>query len=758
MQRNTLLKKQKEHQKSMMNYKDFELSIQVSEPYPFNLKSIRKIETNQWVNNQWPLVYFLKNENIRKAYIGESTNASLRLKNHLANPKKAELFQTVNIIGSDKFNKSVTLDLESRLIQYINAEGTFTTENLNLGLQNHNYYQQDLYKNLFYTVWQKLIEKKIVSKSLAEIENSELFKYSPYKSLNDDQYKSVLEILSSINKSERNSIFVSGSAGTGKTILATYLMKLLHSDVSNNDDFELKEDDIYEISLIREFQKKYPKAKIGFVIAMTSLRETIKKVFENVPGLDKNMVMSPSDTFRLGIKYDLLIVDEAHRLRQYRNIGWMGVFRQNNIRLGLGDDGTELDWIIANSNNQIFFYDSAQSVKPSDINENRFAELINKKNTLKLSLNSQMRSNGGNDYIKFVDDLLNCKNIQKPELSENFNLEYFDNFSDLYKKLKAKENEFGLCRMVAGYSWKWISKNDNSLYDIELDGLKFQWNLTPNDWINSNNSFEQIGCIHTTQGYDLNYTAIIFGLEIDYDPNTNSIIIDINKYFDKNGKRGIDNIEDLKEYIINIYKTILYRGIKGAFIYACNKNMKEYLKNAINKGFEDVYIIETNVNYPRIIPFESVKPFVNAVPLYNIKVAATNFTDPQFYEEFSWAELPMQVSPKKGYFIAQVIGESMNKKIPNGSFCLFEEYMAGSRNGEIVLAECRSIQDGDYGSGYTIKEYHSTKDVSEESFRHVSIILKPLSYDDSFENVILFEDEVIDFKIRGIFKKVLNWI
>jgi hypothetical protein len=60
-----------------MNYKDFELSIQVSEPYPFNSDSIQKIETNQWVRNQWPLVYFLKNERVRKAYIGESTNASL---------------------------------------------------------------------------------------------------------------------------------------------------------------------------------------------------------------------------------------------------------------------------------------------------------------------------------------------------------------------------------------------------------------------------------------------------------------------------------------------------------------------------------------------------------------------------------------------------------------------------------------------------------------------------------------------------------
>ena len=763
MEKNILLKNQKEHQKSMMNYKDFELSIQVSEPYPFNLESIKKIETNQWVNNQWPLVYFLKNENIRKAYIGESTNASLRLKNHLANPKKAELFQTVNIIGSDKFNKSVTLDLESRLIQYINAEGTFTTENLNLGLQNHNYFQQDLYKNLFYTVWQKLIEKKIVSKSLAEIENSELFKYSPYKSLNDDQYKSVLEILSSINKSERNSIFVSGSAGTGKTILATYLMKLLHSDVSNNDDFELKEDDIYEISLIREFQKKHPRAKIGFVIAMTPLRETIKKVFSNVPGLHKKMVMSPSETFQLGIKYDLLIVDEAHRLRQYRNISWRGEFKKKNELLGLGDNGTELDWIMANSHNQIFFYDAAQSVKPSDIDEFKFTVLQNKPDTLKLNLKSQMRTKGGNDYITFIDELLNCNVNKKPVFSTEFELEYFDSFNSLYNKLKIKEKENGLCRMIAGYSWEWKSDPkrkenlDLNAIDIKIDGMEFQWNKTYNDWITSQNAFEQIGCIHTTQGYDLNYAAIIFGLEIDYDPIQNELVIDKKKYFDKYGKNGVTNIDDLKAYIVNIYKTVLYRGIKGVYVYACNNNLKQYLKKHLSLNQNINLIAETKSNSPRIIPFESVKPFVNAIPLYNIKVAATNFTDPQFYEEFSWAELPMQVSPKKGYFIAQVIGESMNKKIPNSSYCLFEEYTAGTRNGEIVLAECTSIQDGDYGSGYTIKEYNSVKSFSEDIFRQESIVLKPLSYDDSFESIILSEDETTKFRVRGIFKRVLNW-
>ena len=75
-------------------------------------------------------------------------------------------------------------------------------------------------------------------------------------------------------------------------------------------------------------------------------------------------------------KYDLLIVDEAHRLRQFKNIGWLGAFRKNNQKLGLDDEGTELDWIIANSKNQIFFYNSAESVKPSDINEERFTTLF----------------------------------------------------------------------------------------------------------------------------------------------------------------------------------------------------------------------------------------------------------------------------------------------------------------------------------------------------------------------------------------------
>lgn len=728
----------------------FELSIEVSEQYDFNKEALSKIEDNTWVKNQWPLVYFIQNEAERIAYVGESTNASSRIKNHLANPKKSQVFNKISIIGSDKFNKSATLDIESNLIQYITSEGTYKLQNGNYGLVNHNYYQQDLYKDLFKEVWNKLIEKKIVTKSLAEIENSELFKYSPYKALNEDQYNSVLDILNALCVKKSSKIFIKGSAGTGKTILATYIIKLLNSDIIDSTIEEYNDDELKEIKYIKEFQKKYPNAKIGLVIAMTSLRESLQNVFKKIPGLKASMVLNPSDTFKIKDKYDLLIVDEAHRLRQYKNISWMGAFRKNNQKLGLGDAGNELDWIIANSKNQIFFYDSAQSVKPSDINSDRFDSLLNDSDTLKLELTSQMRVKGVNNYINFVDELLNIKRKEKSTYnSEQYELFVFDSLKDLYSELAKREKLNGLCRLIAGYSWPWLSKENKTAIDIEIEDLKFQWNQTDKDWINTENAkkLKEIGCIHTTQGYDLNYTGVIFGKEINYNKSKNIIEIDPKLYFDINGKKGITNIEDLKKYIINIYKTIMYRGIKGTFIYACNKELRDYLKEHVEGYKKEIPF--------RILRFEEVNPYVNSIPLLDISIAAGSFSDFQIHSDFDWIELPFNVTAKKGHFVCKVVGESMNRKIPNGSYCLFKEHTAGSRNGEIVLVKHTSLQDSDFGSGYTVKEYHSAKEITEENWKHQTITLKPLSYNSEYENINIALDELNDFKVIGVFVSLL---
>ncbi|KJS06083.1 MAG: hypothetical protein VR77_06610 [Flavobacteriales bacterium BRH_c54] len=728
----------------------FELSIEVSEPYDFNKSALETINKNPWVKNQWPLVYFIQNDSKRVAYVGESTNFSNRIKNHLANPKKAKAFNQISIIGSDKFNKSATLDIESKLIQYISSEGTYELQNGNHGLINHNYYQQDLYKDLFIDIWTKLIEKKIVSKSLVEIENSELFKYSPYKSLNEDQYNSVLEIIESLTQKKSNRIFIKGSAGTGKTILATYLIKLLNSDVSDaiNDDFS--DNEIQELHLIRAFQSKYPNATIGFVVAMSSLRKTLQTVFSKTPGLKKSMVISPTETFKN--KYDLLIVDEAHRLRKYKNISWRGAFKKCNQKLGLDDSGTELDWIIANSKNQIFFYDSAQSVKPSDIDQSRFDELISAKDSTTIELKSQMRSQGGNDYITFVDDLLNIKRDKKQFFApKNYDLLIFDSLQELYSELKVKEDKFGLCRLVAGFAWPWVSDVRGSTpnaMDIKIDGLEFQWNRTPEDWVNSPNAFNEVGSIHTTQGYDLNYTGIIFGEEIIYNKKTQKIEIVKEKYFDKYGKQQATD-EDLKAYIINIYKTIMYRAIKGSFIYACDKNLREYFKEHIPTFKKQGSL--------RILNFEDVKPYVNSVPIVDIYAAAGSFSENQIsYEDFEWVELPMNISARKGYFICQIIGESMNKEIKNGAWCLFKKDTGGTREGKIVLVQHYNIQDSSFGAGYTVKKYHSKKNMTNESWYHESIILKPSSFDSKFKDIVLEGDEINSLKVIGEFVTTLD--
>lgn len=731
----------------------FDLSVEISDRYDFNKDSLDRINENIWVKNQWPLVYFIQNDSKKVAYVGESTNFSSRIKNHLANPTKANAFNQISIIGSDKFNKSVALDIESKLIQYISSEGSYELQNGNYGLINHNYYQQDLYKNLFSSIWEKLIERKIVSKSLQEIENTELFKYSPYKSLNEDQYNSVIEIMEALTNRNSNQIFIKGSAGTGKTILATYLIKLLISDVSESNSDDFSENELYEITLIRAFKEKYPNAEIGFVVAMSSLRKTLQNVFSKTPGLKRTMVISPTETFKK--KYDLLIVDEAHRLRQYKNISWRGAFKKANEKLGLDDTGTELDWIIANSKHQIFFYDAAQSVKPSDIDSSNFDKLLSNKESITIELKSQMRSQGGNDYITFVDQVLHVKREDKGKyVSDNYELLIFDSLKDLYAQLEIQEKKYSLCRLIAGFSWPWLSdvrgKTPDAI-DIELEGMQFQWNRTPDDWVSSPNAFNEIGSIHTTQGYDLNYAGIIFGEEIVFNTETQEIEIIKEKYFDKYGKQQTTD-EDLKSYIINIYKTMMYRAIKGTYIYACDENLREYLRNHIPTFRKESKL--------RILNLEDVKPYVNSVPIYDIYVAAGEFSDLQIHtekESFDWVELPINVAVSDGYFVCQVLGESMNKRIPDGSWCLFKKYSGGSREGKIVLVEHYNIQDSDFGAGYTIKTYQSEKTTTEDSWVHKSIVLKPFSFDSTYENIVLDENEMEGLKVIGEFVGILDF-
>lgn len=726
--------------------------------YSFTRDTVSQLAQDVWIKNLWPIVYILSSSSQKQAYVGESTSAIDRLQTHLANPQKQQM-DHLHLITSPHFHKSATLDIESLLIRYLNGDDSpekYRLLNGNLGLTFHNYFEKQQYQELFTEIWKFLREEKIAIQDLKDIDNSNLFKFSPYKALTPDQYQSVLELVNMLNSADTRAI-VKGSAGTGKTVLAIFLIKLLVTPLEELYDSDVKEAEDEETTssgrkLIRQLKANYPSPKVALVVPMKPFRNTLKTVFSSVRGLHANMVVGPSEV--VGGNYDVLIVDEAHRLRQRQNITNYRSFDQNNEVLGLGHEGTELDWVLRSSRKQIFFYDRKQSVKPSDVPEDRFLDLL--ETSKQLQLHSQLRVKGGHDYISYIEQLLHLTlSKDAPQFKrEDYDFVLFDNIDDFSAAIAQKEKEHGLARMVAGYSWKWKSKKEPTAMDIEIEGITFQWNQQYDQWIHSENAAREIGCIHTTQGYDLSYVGVIFGNEIGYNPETKEIEIYEEHFHDTKTKAGIRDIAKLKGYILNIYQNMLYRGIKGAFVYACDPALRNYFKQHI-PSYAELRAKTSSVKEQSIISSEKASEG-NFAPYYDISVAAGDFSETQQSNVAGWVAVPDKYRhPGRDYFVCRVVGESMNKRIPNGSLCLFKKYYGGSREGAIVLAAHYEIQDADFGAGYTIKEYHSVKIVNSESWEHQSITLRPLSYDDSFKPIQLSHSAAEELKTIGIFVCIL---
>ncbi len=512
--------------------------------FDFDFLALSQLQAHTFGSN-WPVVYII--ENGKDAYVGETTSAVRRIKNHLEDNRRRPL-KTVNIITDSEFNKSVSLDLESMLIEYIAADGKYLLQNSNKGIRNHDYFEREKYTDRFQEIWDELKTNKLAVNSLFNIRNSDLFKLSPYKVLTEDQLDIVNEIDKIVFGNETSINVVKGEPGSGKTILAVYLAKYFAS------------------------HEYMPLPKIGIVLPMTSLRGTVKKVFRNVSGLKGNMVYGPSEVVKTGEKFDLLIVDEAHRLSQRRNLSSYEFFDKTNEKLGLDKEtGTQLDWILNSAKHTILFYDHNQSVKPSDIHPSKFSTL----NANWFSLKTQMRVKAGNDYSVYIENVMKGTAASRIEFN-NYELCLFEDVQQMVDAIKEKDKQVGLSRVVAGYAWDWKSKNNPTNYDIQIGDYAYRWNSVNSDWINSKNALNEIGCIHTVQGYDLNTVGVIIGPELIFSEGKITFVKE--RYKDRYGKHNSKSNEEMLDYIINIYKTLMTRGILGTYVYVCDDALRTYLK------------------------------------------------------------------------------------------------------------------------------------------------------------------------------------
>lgn len=567
--------------------------------YDFNEKG-RSVLSKEKRGKDWPVVYLIHND--EEIYIGETQSAYHRMDQHLKNPNREKL-KIMNIIFDDEFNKSAVLDIEQQLIQLCGADKKYKLQNLNGGQsEKHNYYQREKYLNKIESIWKELSKRGMTNMSIEDIRNTDLFKYSPYNTLTSEQNEVckeiIYDIIDKLTKGIDATSIIHGGAGTGKTIvMINMIFKLINCnklEIDFSEEQESLTDNNQMIHDLKKFIHDYGhELKIGYVVPMTSIRKTLKTVFnETKNGLKASMVIGPFDVFKE--KYDVIFVDEAHRLAQYKNIGFRGEYSKNAQKLGKNPyDVTQLDMIVANSKYRILVYDRNQTVKGSDITPQQFDKALNESSVSKFYLTTQMRCIGGELYTDYIDNIFNCNQSDYLEM-DNYDFKMFDDVNEMVVKIKSLDKKYGLCRNAAGYSWEWISKGikgyNNVIAqgkeDIKIGNYKYVWNMTNEEFIISANAVNEIGCIHTLQGYDLNYVGVILGEEIDYNPNTNQIEIDLDKFFDKYVKQGCD-AKTVENFIINSYKVIMYRGIRGCYVYACNKNMQEYLSKFISK-YEEV--------------------------------------------------------------------------------------------------------------------------------------------------------------------------
>jgi uncharacterized protein len=544
----------------------------------------------------WPIVYVL--DNGRQVYVGETGNAAKRMGQHAQT--KADLKQ-LKIVLDDRFNKSVCLDLESHLIRYFAGDECLQVLNRNDGIVDAQYFGRDDYRKTFQQVFDELRELGLFERSIPEIENSDLFKYSPFKALTPDQAVVVTDIVeglvADLEANVDNTVVIQGSPGTGKTIIAVFMLKLLQ-DIARSDLQEAFDaDTMFSEFFTEDHQRLLQNRRIGLVVPQQSLRRTLQRVFKKTPGLSPNMVLSPFDIGGAEERFDLLVVDEAHRLNQRANqpsAMQNSRFAEINTRLFGSDDRrhTQLDWITAQSRHRILLLDRLQSIKPADLSQEVQGVLVEQASRAKRRyvLTSQMRVRAGSDYVGYVRRLLSNDPPSSPESFAPYDLRFFDDVGTMANEIRARDEERGLARLVAGYAWPWVTKKDPEAFDIEIDGHGFRWNSVATDWINSPRSADEVGSIHTVQGYDLNYAGVIVGPDLRYDRTQGRIVFDRASYHDKKGKENNPRLgiaysdEDLLAFVFNIYGVLLTRGIRGTYVYVCDPALREMLRPYLDRG------------------------------------------------------------------------------------------------------------------------------------------------------------------------------
>ena len=353
---------------------------------------------------------------------------------------------------------------------------------------------------------------------------------------------------------QKSVVIISGGPGTGKSVVAIQLLcDLISKGFSAN--YVTKNSAPRNVYFEKLRGEKY---KLSYIKSLLKSSDS----FWNVP----------SNSF------DCLIADEAHRMKAHSGV--YGNLGENQIKE-----------LINASRVSVFFIDEDQKITVKDIGSKEEirkwasyydAELYEGE---ELNLVSQFRCNGSDGYLSFLDNLLGIRETQNTTFDYDYDIKLFQSPTEMREALREKNAINNKSRMIAGYCYEWVSRHDphGILYDIELeDGFRAKWNFDGSLFAIDPDSFEQVGCIHTTQGLEFDYCGVIIGQDLRYEKG--KVITDPSKEAKSDKSSGIRSCKDktlADKLIRNTYKTLMSRGQKGCFIYCEDKTLLGYISKML---------------------------------------------------------------------------------------------------------------------------------------------------------------------------------
>ena len=376
---------------------------------------------------------------------------------------------------------------------------------------------------------------------------------------------------------------VEGGPGTGKSVIAINLMGQLLGKHGMNCQYITKNQtprDVYA----------------------TQLKGCYKKT-----EIDNLFCGSGSYIKEKSNEFDALIVDEAHRITEKT-----GFLRRGE---------NQIKEIINAARFSIFFIDSKQRIHIDDYGTidriNFFANELGA-DIFFGKLRAQFRCGGAEKFIDWVEFVLQYEdaNVEEVDLCllNNYDVQIFDNPNDLKDKIEEKNAIQNKSRILAGYCWDWVSKEEpkGDKYDINIPeyDFKMKWNFNNTIWAIDKKSVEQVGCIHTSQGLEFDYVGVLIGKDLRCEngkivtdfmqrASTDKSLSGIKKMYKVDKEKALNLANEI---IKNTYRTLLTRGQKGCYIYCEDKALAEYLKvriSNLDRSFR--YEIKENIDYSNML-------------------------------------------------------------------------------------------------------------------------------------------------------------